>query len=53
VVGKRCGNKKRDVALVAQNYRVIINNCPIAVGVGDVVECGFSFFNTNCDGTII
>jgi hypothetical protein len=24
-------------------YRVIINDCPIAVGVGDVVECAASF----------
>jgi hypothetical protein len=23
-------------------YRVIINDCPIAVGVGDVVECAAS-----------
>jgi hypothetical protein len=49
-------------------YRVIINDCPIAVGVGDVVECAASLinvarlaahpkfvwvFNANCDGTII
>jgi hypothetical protein len=27
----------------ARYYRVIINDCPIAVGVGDVVECAASF----------
>jgi hypothetical protein len=27
-------------------YRIIINDCPIAVGVGDVVECAASLITS-------
>jgi hypothetical protein len=37
-------NKSRllDWFVPFSKYRVIINNCPIAVGVGDVAECAAS-----------
>jgi hypothetical protein len=31
-----------DLKNAKKKYRVIINYCPIAVGVGDVVECAAS-----------
>jgi hypothetical protein len=37
------GLKFKKLIVTIKAYRVIINDCLIAVGVGDVVECAASF----------